>query len=76
MASAAILREWLFKTKAYHDKKKDGKDVEFNMKLESLSRVFDVSAETVYGLNLLTKAAIACVFDYLEWIYAGYTVIR
>ena len=51
MASAAIMREWLFKAKKYHEKKqqyiadlnngKDAKEPEFNMKLESLSRVFD-----------------------------------
>ena len=47
MASAAILREWLQKAKNYYEKKKlalendDSKSVEFNMKLESLSRVFD-----------------------------------
>ena len=47
MASAAIIREWLQKAKNYYDKKKqaaesdDQKSVEFNMKLESLSRVFD-----------------------------------
>ena len=52
MASAALMREWLFKAKDYHDKKqkylKDlnnnpdiAKKPEFNMKLESLSRVFD-----------------------------------
>ena len=50
MASAALMREWLTKAKKYYDKKqkyekdlKEGKDVsegEFNMKLESLSRVF------------------------------------
>lgn len=52
MASAALMREWLFKAKEYHDKKakyesdlKEGKDnltkPPFDMKLESLSRVFD-----------------------------------
>lgn len=47
MASAAIIREWLQKAKNYYEKKKlaiendDPKSVEFNMKLESLSRVFD-----------------------------------
>ena len=47
MASAAIIREWLQKAKNYHDKKKEAenneevKAPEFNMKLESLSRVFD-----------------------------------
>jgi len=51
MASAALMREWLFKARNYYNKKKqyekellDGKDVkepEFNMKLDSLSRVFD-----------------------------------
>lgn len=51
MASAAIMREWLFKAKNYYQKKQDyikainegkeAKEPEFNMKLESLSRVFD-----------------------------------
>lgn len=46
MASAALIREWLFKAKNYHEKKKAAegdktKLPEFNMKLESLSRVFD-----------------------------------
>ena len=51
MASAALLREWLFKAKKYYEKKKqynedllngkEAKEPEFNMKLESLSRVFD-----------------------------------
>jgi imidazolonepropionase-like amidohydrolase len=50
MASAAIMREWLFKAKKYYEKKqqyladieagKDAKEPEFNMKLESLARVF------------------------------------
>jgi imidazolonepropionase-like amidohydrolase len=40
MASAALLREWLFKAKKYNEKKKNS-EVEFNMKLESLSRVFE-----------------------------------
>ena len=46
MASAAIIREWLFKAKNYYEKKKlaendKSKMPEFNMKLESLSRVFE-----------------------------------
>lgn len=47
MASAAIMREWLFKAQKYHQRKqeylknKDVKEPEFNMKLEALSRVFD-----------------------------------
>ena len=48
MASAALIREWLFKAKNYYDKKQEAfkdpennKAPEFNMKLESLSRVFD-----------------------------------
>lgn len=51
MASAAIMREWLFKAKRYYETKKqykedlengkNPKEPEFNMKLESLSRVFD-----------------------------------
>ena len=45
------MREWLIKAKNYHEKKvkyeedlkqgKEAKEVEFNMKLESLSRVFE-----------------------------------
>lgn len=51
MASAALMREWLMKAKKYHEKKvqyqkaleegKEAKEVEFNMKLEALSKVFD-----------------------------------
>jgi len=46
MASASLIREWLFKAKNYHEKKlaaeaDKSKMPEFNMKLESLSRVFD-----------------------------------
>ena len=51
MASAAIMREWLIKAQKYHQKKQEylekvargeeAKEPEFNMKLESLSRVFD-----------------------------------
>ena len=47
MASAALIREWLTKAKNYYDKKQEAinnneaKIPEFNMKLESLSRVFD-----------------------------------
>ena len=46
MASAALIREWLFKAKNYYEKKKlaendKSKMPEFNMKLESLSRVFE-----------------------------------
>ena len=51
MASAALMREWLMKAKKYHEKKvqyekdlaegKEAREVEFNMKLEALSKVFD-----------------------------------
>lgn len=51
MASAALMREWLMKAKKYHEKKvqyqkdlaegKDAKEVEFNMKLDALAKVFD-----------------------------------
>ena len=51
MASAALMREWLMKAKKYHEKKvqyqkdlaegKEAKEVEFNMKLDALSKVFD-----------------------------------
>ena len=51
MASAALMREWLQKAKDYHEKKVAYKlalangekpnKVEFNMKLEALSKVFD-----------------------------------
>jgi len=48
MASAALMREWLFKAKDYHTKynaylkkEKDAKEPAFDMKLHSLMRVFD-----------------------------------
>ena len=48
MASAALMREWLFKAKDYHakynayiNKEKDAKEPPFDMKLHSLMRVFD-----------------------------------
>lgn len=52
MGSAALMREALFKAKSYHEKKKkykedvqnqilDAKEPDFDMKMESLSRVFD-----------------------------------
>ena len=66
MASAAILREWLFKAKAYQDKKKNGKDVEFNMKLESLSRVFDgppVKIHAHQADDIMTAIRIAKEFN-------------
>ncbi len=48
MASAALMREWLFKAKEYHkqyhaflNKEEDAKEPKFDMKLHSLMRVFD-----------------------------------
>ncbi len=48
MASAALMREWLFKAKEYHtkyhawlQKEEDAKEPPFDMKLHSLMRVFD-----------------------------------
>ena len=48
MASAALMREWLFKAKEYHkklnaflNKEEDAKEPPFDMKLHSLMRVFD-----------------------------------
>ena len=48
MASAALMREWLFKAKEYHTKyhaflnnEKEAKEPAFDMKLHSLMRVFD-----------------------------------
>ncbi len=48
MASAALMREWLFKAKEYHtkyhawfNKEEDAKEPGFDMKLHSLMRVFD-----------------------------------
>ncbi len=48
MASAALMREWLFKAKDYHkkynawlNKEEDAKEPTFDMKLHSLMRVFD-----------------------------------
>ncbi len=48
MASAALMREWLFKARDYHkkynawlNKEEDAKEPPFDMKLHSLMRVFD-----------------------------------
>jgi len=48
MASAALMREWLFKAKEYHkkyhaflNKEEEAKEPPFDMKLHSLMRVFD-----------------------------------
>ena len=48
MASAALMREWLFKAREYHkkhqawlNKEEDAKEPAFDMKLHSLMRVFD-----------------------------------
>ncbi len=48
MASAALMREWLFKARDYHkklnawlNKEEDAKEPNFDMKLHSLMRVFD-----------------------------------
>jgi len=48
MASAALMREWLFKAREYHkkynaflNKEEDAKEPPFDMKLHSLMRVFD-----------------------------------
>ena len=48
MASAALMREWLFKAKEYHkkhnaylNKEEDAKEPPFDMKLHSLMRVFE-----------------------------------
>jgi len=48
MASAALMREWLFKAKDYHkkyyaflNKEEEAKEPPFDMKLHSLMRVFD-----------------------------------
>lgn len=48
MASAALMREWLFKARDYHNKyqafvnkEEDAKEPAFDMKLHSLMRVFD-----------------------------------
>ncbi len=48
MASAALMREWLFKAREYHskyhaflNKEKDATEPAFDMKLHSLMRVFD-----------------------------------
>ena len=48
MASAALMREWLFKAKDYHqkynawiNKEEEAKEPSFDMKLHSLMRVFD-----------------------------------
>lgn len=76
MASAALMREWLTKAKKYHEKKaqyqkdlNEGKDAiepEFNMKLESLSRVFEglpVKIHAHQADDIATAMRIAKEFD-------------
>ena len=76
MASAALMREWLIKAKKYHEKKvqyekdlaegKEAKEVEFNMKLDALSKVFDgmmVKIHAHQADDIATAMRIAKEFD-------------
>ncbi len=70
MASAALIREWLTRAKAYHIAKKqseNGKNTPaFDMKLESLSRVFDgllVKVHAHRSDDIMTAIRIAKEFD-------------
>ena len=76
MASAALMREWLIKAKKYHEKKvqyendikagKDAKEVEFNMKLDALSKVFEglpVKIHAHQADDIMTAIRIAKEFN-------------
>lgn len=73
MASAALMREWLFKAKDYHQKYQDFKhgvkDAEkptFDMKLHSLMRVFDGMLVKIHAHradDIMTAIRIAKEFD-------------
>lgn len=73
MASAALMREWLFKAKDYHkkynafvNKEKDAKEPPFDMKLHSLMRVFDGMIVKIHAHradDIMTAIRIAKEFD-------------
>ena len=73
MASAALMREWLFKAKDYHKKLRafeakedDAKEPPFDMKLHSLMRVFDGMPVKIHAHradDIMTAIRIAKEFD-------------
>jgi len=73
MASAALMREWLFKAKEYHkkynafvNKEEDAKEPAFDMKLHSLMRVFDGMIVKIHAHradDIATAIRIAKEFD-------------
>lgn len=73
MASAALLREWLFKAREYHkkynawlNKEEDAKEPGFDMKLHSLMRVFDGMIVKIHAHradDIMTAIRIAKEFD-------------
>lgn len=73
MASAALMREWLFKAREYHkklnawkNKEEDAKEPAFDMKLHSLMRVFDGMPVKIHAHradDIVTALRIAKEFD-------------
>ena len=73
MASAALMREWLFKAKEYYrkvqdykNKVEDAKEPAFDMKLNSLMRVFDGMIVKIHAHradDIMTAIRIAKEFD-------------
>ena len=73
MASAALMREWLFKARDYHkkmnaflNKEEDAKEPAFDMKLHSLMRVFDGMIVKIHAHradDIATAIRIAKEFD-------------
>jgi len=73
MASAALMREWLFKAREYHkkyyaflNKEEDAKEPPFDMKLHSLMRVFDGMIVKIHAHradDIATAIRIAKEFD-------------
>ncbi|AIO19704.1 Imidazolonepropionase [Candidatus Izimaplasma bacterium HR1] len=73
MASAALMREWLFKAKDYHkkynsfiNKEKDAKEPPFDMKLHSLMRVYDGMIVKIHAHradDIMTAIRISNEFD-------------
>jgi imidazolonepropionase-like amidohydrolase len=73
MASAALMREWLYKARDYHEKnnawknkEEDSKEPVFDMKLHSLMRVFDGMIVKVHAHradDIMTAIRIAKEFD-------------
>lgn len=73
MASAALMREWLFKAREYHkkynawlNKEEDAKEPAFDMKLHSLMRVFDGMIVKIHAHradDIMTAIRISKEFD-------------